>query len=281
VSRIPLLILAVATMALPCRAMFEEDGSSVRAEGMAGAFTAVADDASAAWYNPGGLAQVERIQFHGFYKLLYGGVGVNLHSGHAGFAMPVHRAGTFGLAVQETGFELHSERTLRLSHGLELVRDIGFGYGLTGYNVFQKGAGPEGEDLSGFGFGLDLGMLARIYRVWTVGFMVRNPNRPKIGKGPEAEVPVCLRFGLGFHPGQGIHSALDVEKEPGKSTNIRVGQEFRIIHDHLTLRAGVQTSPVQMAFGLRTGLSKMHLDYALKTHSMLPMTHNLGVMLEF
>ncbi len=280
-SRFPVFILAVALAAVPGQAMFEEDGASVRAEGMAGAFTAVADDASAAWYNPGGLVQVEGPQFHGFYKLLYGGVGVNLHSGHAGFAMPVRKAGTFCLAVQETGFELHSERTVRMSHGFELARDIGFGYGLTGYNVFQKGAGPEKEDLSGFGFGLDLGVLARIYRVWTAGFMVRNLNQPKIGEGPEAEVPVCLRFGLGFHPGQGIHSALDVDKEPGKSTNIRVGQEFRIIRDHLVLRAGVQTSPVQMAFGLRTGLSNVHLDYALKTHSILPMTHDLGVMLEF
>lgn len=114
-SRFPIFALVVALAAMPGRAMFEEDGASVRAEGIAGAFTAVADDASAAGYNPAGLCQVQGSQFHGFYKLLYRGVGVNLHSGHAGFAMPVGRTGTFCPAVQETGFRQSGEGRIAAS----------------------------------------------------------------------------------------------------------------------------------------------------------------------
>lgn len=38
-------------------------GSGARALGMGGAFTAIADDATAAWWNPAGLAQLERPEF--------------------------------------------------------------------------------------------------------------------------------------------------------------------------------------------------------------------------
>ena len=60
-----------------------------------------------------------------------------------------------------------------------------------------------------------------------------------------------------------------------------VGQEFEIVTTYLTLRAGVQTDPVQLSFGLRTGLEKLHLDYALRTHQTLPLSHNLGLAVDF
>ncbi len=271
-----LLSFAILCLAaVPAQAMFEESGSSVRAEGMAGAFTAIASDVGAINLNPAGLYQIESGQFQGFYKLLYGGAGVNLHTASGGYCMPAGRFGTIGLGFQETGFELHSERTLKFAHGLELAQGIGLGYGLNGYNLFQKGIG------SGFAFGLDLGMFGRVYRVWTVGFYVHNVNMPRIGTGPEAEMPRVLAFGLGYSPTPGIHSAIDFEKEPGKGTRVRVGQEFRIIQDHLVVRAGIQTEPVSFACGLRTGIRNVHLDYALKSHAQLGLSHNLGVALEF
>ncbi len=273
--------VVAALLAMPAAAMFEEDESSIRAAGMAGAFTAVADDASAAWFNPAGLYQVNNCQFHGFYRLLYGGVGVNLHTGHAGFGLPTRRIGTVVLSLQETGYELHSERMLSLAHGFRLAKDIGVGYGLNGYNLYQKNVGIELQDVSGFAFGLDLGMFARVYRVWTVGFRVHNFNAPRIGTSAQGELPQSVAFGVGFAPSPGIHSAIDLTKEPGRSTQVRVGQEFRIIRDHLTLRAGVQTAPVRLAFGLRTGIRNVHIDYALRTHSELPLTHDLGLVIEF
>ncbi|OYD16037.1 hypothetical protein CH330_03890 [candidate division WOR-3 bacterium JGI_Cruoil_03_51_56] len=270
-----LFFSAVLFLVVPCWAMFEENGVGVRPEGMAGAFTAVADDVSAASFNPAGLFQVGKYEVQGFYKLLYGGAGVNLHSVSAAGCMPLGRFGSFGLSAQETGFELHSERTLKFTHGLRLVNSIGFGYGLNVYNLFQKGIG------SGFSFGLDLGMFARVYRVWTTGFYVHNINMPRIGTGPEGEMPRSLCFGLGYSPTSGIHSAIDLEKEPGKGTQVRCGQEFTIVPDHLVLRAGVQTEPVSFAFGLRTGTRSIHIDYALKTHAELGLTHNFGLSLGF
>ncbi|MEO0078670.1 MAG: hypothetical protein ABIK86_06715 [candidate division WOR-3 bacterium] len=253
-------------------AMFEDNESGVRPEGMAGAFTAVADDASAADYNPAGLFQIGRVQFVGFGKLLYGGVGAGLHTAHLVTAVPIRSVGTVALRLQETGFHLQSQLSVKFAHGFRLGDGLAFGYGLNGYRLNQRELG------SGHAFGVDAGMFGRIYRVWTIGFYAHNLNMPRIGS---SDLPRVLVVGLGFAPQPGIQSAVDVSKEPGKPTRVSVGQELRIVQDYLTLRAGVQTEPVRLAFGLRTGIERVHVDYALQTHPVLPMTHNLGLTAEF
>jgi hypothetical protein len=265
-------LVAVAAVWQPAAAMFEENESGVRPEGMGGAFTAVADDASAVDWNPAGLFQLERVQGQAFAKLLYGGVGAGLHTAQVGAAVPFGRLGAFGLRLQETGTALSSERSLKLAHGIQLADGLAFGWGLSGYNLAQQDFGQ------GFAVGLDVGAFGRIYRRWTAGFYAHNLNAPKLGG---ADLPRLLVFGLGFSPAPGIQSAVDVSKEPGMPTRVSIGQEFRIVEDYLTLRAGVQTEPVRLAFGLSTGYGPVQVDYALRTHPNLPLSHTAGLRLTF
>lgn len=269
-------LLAVAILiglaAEPVQALFEETESGARAEGMAGSFCAVADDLSAADFNPAGLAFVRERHFQTFYKLLYGGAGVNLHTLQAGFGTPLSRFGYLAVRVQETGFELQSQRSLKLAHGFSVAEGLAFGYGLNGYNLAQWELG------SGFAFGLDVSLFARVARYWTVGFYARNLNRPRIGT---SALPQVLVVGLGFSPRQGIQSALQVSKEPGMRTRIALGQEFEVIPGYLVLRAGAQNEPVRLALGLGTGAGRFGVDYALLTHPVLPLSHNLGLRISF
>lgn len=270
--------MAVAALVLLAGAafgMFEKPGASARAEGMAGAFTAVSDDPGAHAMNPAGLVLVHGTQFAGGYGLLFGGLGTNLHNGSFAMSHAAGRFGTAALAAVKTGFELHSEQTVRVAHGLLLGRDLAFGYGVSGYHLYQRDIG------NGYTWGLDLGMLARLYRVWSVGFSARNLNMPRLGTGPEADLPVRLAFGVAYRPQAGIVSAFDVSKEPGQPTRVSIGQEFRVVRDYLTLRGGVQTSPVRMAAGLRTGVGNVSVDYALKTHPTLPLEHVFGLAVGF
>lgn len=266
------VVLLFVLMSLPAVAMFEDTETGVRAEGMGGAFTAVADDLSAVDFNPAGLFQVGGRSFAVSYKLLHGGAGANLHTGAAGFSWAWQRFGVTAVRVQETGFTLQSQRSVKVAHGISLAEGLAFGVGMSAYNVYQREFG------SGFAAAVDLGMFARVYRYWTAGFYAHNLNMPRIG---DSDLPRLLVFGLGYSPAPGIQSAVDVSKEPGQPTRVSVGQEFRIIQDHLTIRAGVQTEPVRMSFGLRAGLARMHVDYALLTHPVLPFTHDVGVAFEF
>ncbi len=270
--RTDLIILSLLFFALPGYALFEESPSGARTEGMAGAFVAVADDINAIGYNPAGLAQVNSRQFQSGYKLLYGGVGVNLHTADAALSMPIGRFGTIGLWVQETGFQLQSQRSVKLTHGFWFAENLAFGYGLNGYNLYQGSLGQ------GLALGFDLGLWTKIARYWRAGFYAHNINMPKIGV---SELPNSLTIGFGFSPKLGINSAVDVSKVLGERTSVSFGQEFEIIASHLILRAGVKTEPVRFSFGLTTGLQRFVVNYALITHPVLPLTHHFGLRLNF
>lgn len=266
------LLMCLGMVIMPVYALFEENASGVRAEGMAGSFCAVADDLSALDFNPAGLAFVQERQFQSFYKLLYGGLGANLHTFQAGLAMPLRRFGCLAGRIQETGFEFQSQRSLKLGHGFLLGEGLAFGYGINGYNLVQQDLG------SGYAFGLDVSLFARVARFWTVGFYSHNINRPRIGS---SELPYVLVLGLGFSPREGIQSSLQVSKEPGMPTRIALGQELEVVSDYLILRAGVQNEPVRFALGLGTGLRRFGIDYALTTHPVLPFTHNFALRVKF
>jgi hypothetical protein len=256
-------------------AIFENMESGARAGGMAGAFTAVADDAGAIHFNPAGLSQVSRVNIYTFYELLFGGMGENLHSATLNAAVPFSRYGTLGVSLQEAGFSLSSERSLTVGYGVGLLKDLSLGAGLNGYNLYLKDMGTA------FAFGVDLGLHARIYRRWTVGFFAHNLNMPQMGTVEKTYLPRTLSIGLAYEPADGITSALDVSKTVGEETRIAVGGEFAIVENLLTLRAGVQTEPVRLSVGLGTGTRNIHLDYAMLTHSSLPLTHNLGLSVVF
>ena len=53
--QLPLLAFLLVMAAAPVRAQ-QYESVGIRAQGMAGAFVAVADDATASWWNPAGLA---------------------------------------------------------------------------------------------------------------------------------------------------------------------------------------------------------------------------------
>jgi hypothetical protein len=259
-----------------CFAVFEDMESGARADGMADAMTAVADDASAIQFNPAGLYQIENISVMSFYKLLFGGVGVNLHDACINLAYPINKkAGVVGVSLQEMGISLNSERVVSFSHGFSLVRDIYFGYSLRGYSLYQQGFG------TGYNLGLDLGVMTKVYKRWQAGFFVHNINNPKLGTDVKYALPRMINFGVAYRPTSGITSALDISKEVGKPTRILIGQEFQIIEDYLTVRAGIQTEPIRFAFGIRSGMKNIFIDYAVTTHPDLPLTHNFGLAISF
>ncbi len=75
-------------------AQFLEIGVSARADGMGGAFVAVADDASAMYYNPAGLVQLEGREV----VMTWVEYPADINYGFAAIAIPLSFGGVFGLS---------------------------------------------------------------------------------------------------------------------------------------------------------------------------------------
>jgi hypothetical protein len=256
--------------------IFENLRSSPRAEGLANAYSALSDDPSALQYNPAGLSQLKGPSALSFYKLLYQGMGVGLHHIGFNFALPVKRfSGVIGWSFQEIGFSLHSERIFSLGYGLDLRKDLSLGVVIRGYNLAQKNYGQ------GYSLGIDFGVIGRIYRRWQYGFAVQNINRPQMGFDTKYLLPQRINLGLVYTPTAGINSVFEISKEVGRPTQFAVGQELQIVENYLTLRAGIATEPLEAAFGLRSGLGKLVVDYGLSWKAELPLTHSWAISYQF
>jgi hypothetical protein len=76
-------------------AQFLKIGTGARPMGMAGAFSAVADDAYAAYWNPAGFAQLQKPELATTYLRYF----EDINYGYMGYAMPYRTWGVFGIGA--------------------------------------------------------------------------------------------------------------------------------------------------------------------------------------
>jgi hypothetical protein len=270
---------------------FEDLESGVRAQGLANAYTAVAEGASAIHYNPAGLAHADSLEVSAFYKKLFSIV----HNVTLDAVYPT-KWGTFGASFQsvsvkgdyteysgvpekpkivEADATLEEDRAITLSHGFGLTSDLSFGYNIVVYSLKQARFG------TGWAVGTDVGFLAKLYRRWQLGLFAHNINQPKVGEEVSHGLPRLISAGVAYTPFSGVTTTLDFSKEVGWPTRLAVGQEFPLVQDLLLVRAGVQSEPFRWSAGFGARWQQAILDYAYASHEVLPSTHQVGLAFRF
>jgi hypothetical protein len=103
-------------------AAFEDLGVGARVPGMGNAFVAIADDVSSVYYNPAGLALLERTKAMASHSILYSGLSDSSSLGLTNLAVaaPLRggRMGTAGFLWNQFSLsDVYSEKTLQASYG--------------------------------------------------------------------------------------------------------------------------------------------------------------------
>lgn len=250
------------------------EGVGIRAQGMAGAFVAVANDATAVYWNPAGLATAGP-----------GGLTIGwtrLRSGNQK-ASPIPGAtaesATFtSLGTMPLGLFYGKIKTTRLQAGpsdavgLETLETSQFGvtilqslaeglvlgstlkYIRGGFSsgvstaTTTKGALNDGLALSGpksGAFDLDLGLMADMHKV-RLGVVTQNLRRPRFvdGAGNATQLKRQSRFGVAVLPTDGLTLAMDVDLDTvdlrgGLRRMIAFGGESRL-NRRIAVRGGVR-----------------------------------------
>ncbi len=194
------VLFMIALFSCPIFASFEEVGVGARAVGLGGAFTAIADDAFALYYNPAGMANLSRKEFSASYGLLQTGLNdqSKVSNSNATYIHPLNRKyGSFGFAWQQYSVQsVYKEQVLTLGYSHKILKrwsggmnvkhlnreffvPIGqtddFGFIETGKvdPIYAKGS-------SGSNFAVDAGLLYRRNDKWTYGSMIENINEPNL-----------------------------------------------------------------------------------------------------
>ena len=220
-----------------------------KAIAMGGAFTAIADDATALLWNPAGLALVDGDELTIFYDTLDGFLYHHAYIGYARTVSDVIAIG-FGLkgilsGIQQdfsSGNQFYENQFL-FAGGISFNFPFKLKAGLTLKAAFKKFTweGPGGQDFDAGFFNVDLGLLYPLSTAFNIAVKVENlfPN-VDFGYGENEPVYTRLVFGSSLQLFDGkFRMSLDLEYLPTPAYfEYRFGLEYRLFRQ-FSLYAGI------------------------------------------
>ena len=249
-----------------------KNGIGARALAMGGAFVAVADDATAAVWNPAGLAGLEDTRLAGMSTDLYGlgithqYVGAVTTFANLGIGLGWERAAIDGQLV-EAGGTLGGAFTWTENAIVGSLATNVMDIAMAGANVkYYMADSGLGDTASGFGF--DLGLLVSLGDMFVIGVNAMDLAGSTIdwAGGTTDVVSGLYKVGmcLSLAEGQFI-LASDIDFDGTDLGNTHVGMEFQVI-DELALRAGVvltdNFSDYYFAVGAGINVAGLYVDAA-------------------
>jgi hypothetical protein len=276
-------------------AQFLKIGVSARATGMGSAFTAVADDANSAFWNPGGLVNVvtnevviNHVQWPADINLTSICIATN----------PRTIPGTIALSARSLWLDPMLVRTAYNQEGTGEHFDAGsstFGLSYARFWTDKFSAGFTmqyiHESLAEYAvntFGFDFGMMYRIgIKDLKLGMVLQNLGGKMVFEEMESKMPTTFKVGLSFIPMKRENHHLTIATEfSHPSDNVEranFGAEYilnRTFHGRAGYHVNYDTDGLSFGFGaaLHTGRNnKLQLDYSAVDMGPLQYVHRLSL----
>jgi len=252
-------------------AQFEITDIGAKAISMGGAFTSLADNSSAVYYNPSGISQLPFREVSVFYSPSPFGL-KELAYGSINYVEPT-RFGVFALSAKTYGFELYREITATISYANNFGKKIHYGLNLNYFNLSIKNYGSASS------FGIDVGVLAYLTDFMRWGFAAFNVNRPSVGTQKD-KLPQVYRGGISVQPKNYLNFILDVEKDTRFHASVKFGMEYNV-YEMVDIRSGIGTAPSRFSGGIGFNYSLFNISYAFNTHQDLGLTHQGSISINF
>jgi hypothetical protein len=225
------------------------DTVGVRAQGMGGAFTAVADDASATWWNPAGLAGGSY-----FSSVLEYGHLPNPDDGTVkgiSIAFPALGLSYYRLPISEMRPATSTGQGAAIRQDQGTLSELGVTVGQSLGNHFVIGSTLKVLNAGQLRGGLDLGGMVS-FGMARVGLSVRNVTEPRFGEGANALVlkrQARAGFALSTGPRGAIGTGAVAVDADLTTTVTAAGEQRRVA-------VGGEIWTTQRVLGLRGGVSR-------------------------
>ena len=225
------------------------DAVGVRAQGMGGAFTALADDASATWWNAAGLAGGSYFSS----VLEYGRLPNPTDKTVTGvsIAFPALGLSYYRLPISEMRPATSTGQGAAIRQDQGTLSELGVTVGQSLGNHFVVGSTLKVLNAGQLRGGLDLGGMVT-FGMARIGLSVRNVTEPTFGDGADAlELKRQARAGFALSTGpRGVIGAGAVAVDADLTTTVTaVGEQRRVA-------VGGEIWTAQRVLGLRGGVSR-------------------------
>jgi len=259
--------------------------------GMGGAYTGLADDANAPFFNPAGLTQLTRSELTATYSMLYLGLNPILYTGQTdrlgyhlvSFVQPLYQ-NTDAIAISWLSFNstFYDENTFTLSYARSLypfpnrtkspslsagmnIKVLNIGLGANEYTKIDRNLSSLG--LSRSDATLDFSLLLGVTPKINLGLVAANIRPVNMGFIQQEEIPLKLTAGLSYREGNTLQ-LLDISwrnklLNGRKEVNFNLGIEHWLFRQ-ACIRAGYNIKSISTGASYRYGYSnyETQLDYA-------------------
>ncbi|MCX5726814.1 MAG: PorV/PorQ family protein [Candidatus Saganbacteria bacterium] len=241
-------------------------GAGARALGMGKAFVALADDASATYWNPAGITQLERDEFLSHEVTLYEGTNYTFLS----LVHPTLGIDAFGVnAIMLTTGSLEEVNESGITTGTFSNDKMAgtFAYGRRIYPNLSVGMGVKyiSVDVAGIPdskASADLGMIYKPWKNLSLGLVIQNAGSTVLSGETSDTLKTDMRAGVAYKLLDGnLTFAVDVDDILNGTPGPHGGVEFKIFNGMLALRAGADSQEYTAGAGL--SYSDFKLDYSL------------------
>jgi hypothetical protein len=193
---------------------------SARAWGLGQSYVAIADDATAMYWNPGGLGFLDGTYFSLTHSQLIPMLAPDVYFEYISVAHSLRDIGTVGLNAtyltygswqgtgpnnEDLGTFSSYEFAIGAYYGFTLNRSNAVGVGLKISRVYLAPATPFNAEGAGWSFAADFGVLGHLGKRLSYGMALQNlgPDMSFVSKDESAPLPRTLRGGISVVPFEG------------------------------------------------------------------------------
>ncbi|MDX2190343.1 MAG: hypothetical protein SFY32_10795 [Bacteroidota bacterium] len=230
-------------------------------------------DPWAIYYNPAGIASLEKTSVNAFYQNRYGFSGWNTTSFAYNQPLKILKDANVGVGAYRFGDELFSQTRASFAFAHK-IRGVSLGIQAEYFQTMIQDIGTKSNVLINFGGQVqitkDLFFGASVYNINQARLTNYNDNNL------DQRLPTIMRIGATYNPYKRLFLNAEAEKDVEKTPRYKIGVEYGII-DNLFLRTGFNVNPMVSTFGIGYKSFGFNLDYALQWHLQLGFIHSVGL----
>lgn len=274
---------------------FLKIGVGERAIGMGGAFCSIADNVTAVYWNPAGLAQLKMRELSAMHLQYLVGV----KSEYLGYAQPIGKgtlAGQISFLHSKSGRRDDKGNTIGEFWDYEGILTLGYGRWLNsvlslGINLKTIYTRFDTDEASGIAF--DIGCLYKTpIEGLGIGIVLQNIETGLRYTDQSESMALNLKIGTSYRFGRSLIFASDADTF-GNKINFRFGSEYTYIPVlkwglRIAARIGYKTATISdlgalsgLSAGMGLGWRAYGMDYAWVPYGDLGNTHRISLNVRF